>query len=362
MGVRGRARRVRQRRRGLVDGRAARARRRRDPLDVGRAAARLHGVDRPSAAPGRDREAVRRPLGGRRDGLRRRRGGDLLPHEHVGRRGRPCGRDLAGLPVAVRGGAGLGREGRAAPAARGRRLVARCRPAHPLAPRRDADGRRQRAAPADRDAARPRRSGGVSPPSASSRGIRLVADEVYRFLEHDGAATLPAGADLDDRAVSIGVHVEDVRDGRAADRLAGDEATTRCSSAVRDSRTTRRSARQRPRRCSRSSACAPATGWSREAARSSGPTWRSLDDFFARRADAFTWVRPRGGSTGFPRLVADGPAGRSADAFAARLVESTGVLLLPSSTFGFDDTHFRIGLGRTDLPVALEKLEAFLGS
>ena len=39
----------------------------------------------------------------------------------------------------------------------------------------------------------------------SSRGIRLVADEVYRFLEHDGAPTLPAGADLDERAVSIGV-------------------------------------------------------------------------------------------------------------------------------------------------------------
>ena len=39
----------------------------------------------------------------------------------------------------------------------------------------------------------------------SSRGIRIVADEVYRFLEHDGAPTLPAGADLDERAVSIGV-------------------------------------------------------------------------------------------------------------------------------------------------------------
>ena len=38
------------------------------------------------------------------------------------------------------------------------------------------------------------------------------------------------------------------------------------------------------------------------------------------------------------------------------------MLLLPSTTFGFDDTHFRIGLGRTDLPDGLEKLEAFLDS
>jgi len=85
-----------------------------------------------------------------------------------------------------------------------------------------------------------------------------------------------------------------------------------------------------------------------------------LDDVFARRADTFSWVRPRGGSIGFPRLVPGGPAGSSADAFAASLVEATGVLLLPSSTFGFGDSHFRIGLGRTDLPEAIAALEGFL--
>ena len=46
---------------------------------------------------------------------------------------------------------------------------------------------------------------------------------------------------------------------------------------------------------------------------------------------------------------------------AARLVEATGVLLLPSTTFGSGDSHFRIGLGRTDLPEAMSKLEATLG-
>src|SRR4029077_13213067 len=59
-----------------------------------------------------------------------------------------------------------------------------------------------------------------------------------------------------------------------------------------------------------------------------------LDAFFAENAETFSWVRPRGGSTGFPRLVPGGAAGSSADAFAARLVEATGVLLLPSTTFG----------------------------
>ena len=110
------------------------------------------------------------------------------------------------------------------------------------------DGRRQRAAPANGHAADARRSGGVSPTSAASRGIRLVADEVYRFLEHDGAATLPAGADLDERAVSIGVMSKTFA--MAGSGSAGWRRATRgARCAARGSRTTRRSARPRRRRC-----------------------------------------------------------------------------------------------------------------
>ena len=62
-------------------------------------------------------------------------------------------------------------------------------------------------------------------------GIHLLADEVYRFLEFDEADRLPAGADaLPARRLARG-HVEVVRDGRAADRLAGDAATASCSTA-----------------------------------------------------------------------------------------------------------------------------------
>jgi hypothetical protein len=61
----------------------------------------------------------------------------------------------------------------------------------------------------------------------------------------------------------------------------------------------------------------------------------------------------RPGSSGTPTT---GTAGPSADRFAARLLEATGVLLLPSSTFGFGDSHVRIGLGRADLPPAVEAL------
>jgi aspartate/methionine/tyrosine aminotransferase len=192
-----------------------------------------------------------------------------------------------------------------------------------------------------------------------ARGIRLVADEVYRFLEHDSAATLPAGADLDERAVSIGVMSKTfamaglrigwlaTRDTQVLDRCARlKDYTTICSAAPSEVLALI-GLRARDRVIARSREIVAAN-------------LALLDDFFARRGEAFSWVRPRGGSTGFPRLVAGGPAGRSADAFAAQLVEASGVLLLPSTTFGFDDTHFRIGLGRTDLADAMEKLEAFL--
>jgi aspartate/methionine/tyrosine aminotransferase len=192
-----------------------------------------------------------------------------------------------------------------------------------------------------------------------ARGIRLVGDEVYRFLEHDGAATLPAAADLDERAISIGVMSKTfamaglrigwlaTRDHDVLDRCARlKDYTTICSSAPSEVLALI-GLRARDRVIARS----------REIVSSN---LQLLEAFIARRAEAFAWVRPRGGSTGFPRLVDGGPAGSSADRLAARLVESTGVLLLPSSTFGFDDAHFRIGLGRTDLPQALEKLESFL--
>jgi aspartate/methionine/tyrosine aminotransferase len=197
--------------------------------------------------------------------------------------------------------------------------------------------------------------------ACAEAGIRLVADEVYRFLEHDGAETLPAGADLDDRAVSIGVMSKSfalaglrigwlaTRDPAALERCVRiKDYTTICSSAPSEVLALV-ALRARDRVLARSRKIVAGN-------------LAVLDDFFAGREDTFTWVRPRGGSTGFLRLVASGPAGGSADAFAASLVEATGVLLLPSTTFGFGDSHFRIGLGRTDLPEALRKLEVFLGS
>jgi aspartate/methionine/tyrosine aminotransferase len=87
-----------------------------------------------------------------------------------------------------------------------------------------------------------------------------------------------------------------------------------------------------------------------------GDNLGQLDRFFADHADRFAWVRPRGGSIGFPRLL----DAESIDRFAERLVETEGVLLLPGSQFGVTGNHFRIGFGREDLPTALAGLERFI--
>ncbi len=81
-----------------------------------------------------------------------------------------------------------------------------------------------------------------------------------------------------------------------------------------------------------------------------------LDAFFARQAARIGWVRPSGGPVGFPELRTGIPV----DRFAQDLLESEGVLIAPGSIFGHPGHHFRLGFGRTDMPVALAGLERFL--
>lgn len=186
-------------------------------------------------------------------------------------------------------------------------------------------------------------------------GVRLLVDEVYRFLELSAGDRLPAAADaLPGRGVSVGVMSKSfalagLRIGWLAttdrDLLARCAAfkdyTTICSSAPSEILALI-ALRARDRVLARSREIVSAN-------------LVLLDAFFEAWAGTFDWVRPRGGSIGFPRLCADVPI----DAFAADLVEAEGVLLLPGSAFGHPGNHFRVGFGRTDLPAALEGLARF---
>jgi aspartate/methionine/tyrosine aminotransferase len=191
--------------------------------------------------------------------------------------------------------------------------------------------------------------------ACADRGIQLLADEVYRYLEVDPTDRLVAGADLFERGVSLGVMSKSfamaglrigwlaTRDRDLLDRCARmKDYTTICSSAPSEVLALI-GLRARDRVLGRSR-------------RIVADNLAVLDDLFRRRADRFSWIGPRGGSIAFPRLLGD----ESVDDFAARLVEAEGVLILPGSQFGHLGNHFRIGFGRENMPAAVERLEAFL--
>jgi aspartate/methionine/tyrosine aminotransferase len=190
---------------------------------------------------------------------------------------------------------------------------------------------------------------------ADEAGAHLLMDEVYRGLEFEPGDQLPTGADSAARGISLGVMSKSFAMGglrigwiatHDTDLLARvarfKDYTTICSSAPSEilAIIALRAGDQVLER-SRSIVAA---------------NLERLDGFFEDWADRFEWVRPRGGSIGFPRLTVPGVR---IDDWAAELVEAEGVLLLPGSQFGHPGNHFRIGFGRTNMPEALDRLEIF---
>lgn len=185
-------------------------------------------------------------------------------------------------------------------------------------------------------------------------GCRVLSDEVYRGLEFDAVDRLPAGCDLYEHAISLGVMSKAY--GLAGLRIGW--------IATRDAEALRRAAAMKDY----TTICASAPSEllsimalrAREAllARANAIVMRNLellDEFVAAHTARFRWSRPRGGSTAFPELT----TGAGIDGFADALAEREGVLLLPGTLFGMPGNHFRIGLGRADLPEALERLGRF---
>ena len=190
---------------------------------------------------------------------------------------------------------------------------------------------------------------------AEEGGIRLFMDEVYRGLEYDETDRLAAGADALPDGISLGViskayAMAGLRIGWIAThdrdllaRLAAfKDYTTICSSGPSEILAII-ALRARERVLERSRGIIAAN-------------LELVDGFFEDYLDRFTWIRPSAGSVGFPRLTVPGVA---IDDWAAELVKAEGVLILPGSVFGYAGNHFRLGLGRTDLPDALARLEKF---
>ena len=86
-----------------------------------------------------------------------------------------------------------------------------------------------------------------------------------------------------------------------------------------------------------------------------------LDTFFSEHSDLFESYLPDGGCIGYPRYL--GPEG--VEDFARRLVEESGVLLLPASVYQSDlgptpRDRFRIGYGRDNMEAGLAAMRGHL--
>ncbi len=191
---------------------------------------------------------------------------------------------------------------------------------------------------------------------AQENNLLVFSDEVYRKSEYDPTTCLPAGCDYGEHAVSLGVTSKTyglaglrigwiaTKNKKIYDKMASlKDYTTICNSAP-----------------SEFLAEVAMRNRHRLAERNLDIIKRNLtviDDLFARYPSLFTWVRPRAGSMAFPRYL-----GGSVEEFCGHLVKKAGVLLLPGSVYDDSENHFRLGLGRKNLPQAVEKLEVFLSS
>lgn len=190
---------------------------------------------------------------------------------------------------------------------------------------------------------------------AREAGAWLFSDEVYRWSEYDAADRLGTAADLYDKGISLGVMSKSfalagLRIGWLVCRDRGfrtaaqnyKDYTSLCNSAP-----------------SEVLALIALRARERVLARSLGMIKANLSlvkDFMARHADRFDWIPPRAGSIAFPKLLGD----VSIEDFADALVRREGVLLLPGGVYDYPDNHFRLGLGRSNFPEALERVERFL--
>jgi aspartate/methionine/tyrosine aminotransferase len=184
--------------------------------------------------------------------------------------------------------------------------------------------------------------------------LLLFSDEVYRESEYDPGSRLPAACDYGEHAVSLGVTSKTyglaglrigwiaTRNRNIYEKMASlKDYTTICNSAPSEF-LAEVGIRNRQRLVKRNLDIIR-------------QNLSVMDDFFFRHADLFSWTRPRAGSMAFPRYL-----GGNVDEFCERLVKTAGILLLPGSVYDDTDDHFRLGLGRRNLPQAVEKLEGFL--
>jgi predicted ATPase/aspartate/methionine/tyrosine aminotransferase len=190
----------------------------------------------------------------------------------------------------------------------------------------------------------------------AQHGAHWLSDESARFLEYSAAERLPSAADLYPRAISIGgvaqafalpgVRISWIASPlrtlieqavAAADQTSGGAGTPNALLAAM-------ALRVRERVIGRSQAIVK-------------HNLELATQFFQQHEAHIDWTPPSAGCVGFPKLKR-----LNADALSTLLLRDQRTLLAPASLFGYPYAHFRLGLGRRNLPDVLAHLAHALTS
>jgi len=186
---------------------------------------------------------------------------------------------------------------------------------------------------------------------AGRHGLIVFSDEMYRGLELDPAARLPAVCDLYENSVSLSglskaYGLPGLRLGWLASRLPDfvdaalkiKDFTTICHSGPSEVlgliglRAGQRLLARNLALVQRNAGLAAA--------------------YFTQRPELFRWYAPQAGSIAFPAWLVPG----SVEALCQAALDQEGLMIVPGSIFDYPGPHFRVGLGRQSFPEALALL------
>jgi aspartate/methionine/tyrosine aminotransferase len=192
---------------------------------------------------------------------------------------------------------------------------------------------------------------------AKKHNLYVFSDEMYRFLEYRTESRLPSACEIYDKAITLfgmsktfglaGVRIGWLitKDKDLYEKMATfKDYTTICSSAPSEIlslivlRNKETIISRHLKRIERNLAL--------------------LDSFFTKYKHLFSWVRPQAGTIGFPKIN----FAQSSYDFCEAVVKDSGIMVLPSTVYDYDDKHFRVGFGRENMPEALSKFEEYINT
>lgn len=190
---------------------------------------------------------------------------------------------------------------------------------------------------------------------ARAHQLYIFSDEMYRLLEYDAALRLPPLCDLYARAISLSglsktFGLPGLRIGWLATQqtdlpmrwLTLKDYTTICNSAP-----------------SEILGLIGLRAGNQLAHRNLAIIHENLatiEAFCTRHAAQIQWLRPQAGSTAFPCWLGKEPLA----ALCQRALDEQGLMIVAGSLFDLPGNHFRVGLGRRNLPQVLEHFDGLL--